>query len=115
MTAGREGEGQEVADTGERLCLVHARLGEDYLDLQEALDMCVIIPKMERLSVTGNSSVKDLNIAVLLTHFDYISPVFYYRGIALVAANRTHQAVKDFNMALKYRLDSMTRLLILPN
>ena len=102
---GEDGDVFSVADTGERLSQVQALLGEDYLDLQEALDMCVIIPKMERLAVTGNSSVKDLNIAVLLTHFDYISPVFYYRGVALVAANRTHQAVQDFNMALKYRLD----------
>ena len=83
--------------------IIQDKLDDEYLDIKKALDICIIIPKMEKVTVGPNSSVKDLNVAVLLTHFDLIGTVFYYRGIALMTANRIKQAIVDFTLAIKYR------------
>ena len=85
------------------LIIIQDKLDDEYLDIKKALDICIIIPKMEKVTVGPNSSVKDLNVAVLLTHFDLIGTVFYYRGIALMTANRIKQAIVDFTLAIKYR------------
>ncbi len=85
------------------LIIFQDKLDDEYLDIKKALDICIIIPKMEKVTVGPNSSVKDLNVAVLLTHFDVIGTVFYHRGIALMAANRIKQAIVDFTLAIKYR------------
>lgn len=107
---GVDGEVFGIEDIEERLRLIQDKLDDDYLDIKEVLDICIIIPKMEKVNVGANSAVKDLNVAVLLTHFDLIGTVFYYRGIALMGANRIKQAIEDFTLAIKYRGKSAIHL-----
>jgi len=107
---GVDGEVFGVEDLEERLTLIQDKLDDDYLDIKEALDICIIIPKMEKVTVGATSSVKDLNVAVLLTHLDLIGSVFYFRGVALMTATRIQQAIVDFKLAIKYRGKSSIHL-----
>ena len=68
-----------VQDVGERLSAVHKAAGEGELDLGRALDTCVHAEKIRELVVNEKSSLRELTIAVLMTHWDFIAPVFFYR------------------------------------
>ena len=68
-----------VQDFGERLSAVHKAAGEGELDLGRALDTCVHAEKIRELVVNEKSSLRELTIAVLMTHWDFIAPVFFYR------------------------------------
>ena len=64
--------------------------------------------------VNEKSSLRELTIAVLMTHWDYISPVFFFRksnltsskifkdprGNALMASKKWANAIEDFKTAL---------------
>ena len=68
-----------IEDVGERLVSIHSTLGDHNLNLETAQKQCVKVEKIEELVVNENSSVRDLNIAVLMTHWDYIAPVYFLR------------------------------------
>ena len=68
-----------IQDVGERLSAVHKAAGEGELDLARALDTCVHAEKIRELVVNEKSSLRELTIAVLMTHWDFIAPVFFYR------------------------------------
>ena len=81
------------------LSAVHKAAGESELDLCTALDTCVHAEKIRELVVNEKSSLRltkknipktimvvneksslrELTIAVLMTHWDYIAPVFFFR------------------------------------
>ena len=63
--------------------------------------------------VNEKSSIRELTIAVLMTHWDYIAPVFFFRypnlppskdknprGNALMASKKWANAIEDFKTAL---------------
>ena len=58
---------------------VHKAAGEGELDLARTLDTCVHAEKIKELVVNEKSSLRELTIAVLMTHWDFIAPVFFYR------------------------------------
>jgi len=89
-----------IQDVGERLSAVHKAAGEGELDLARALDTCVHAEKIRELVVNEKSSLRELTIAVLMTHWDFIAPVFFYRGNALMASKKWANAVEDFKMCL---------------
>ena len=66
-------------DVGGRLSAIHNKLGVHLLNLETALKQCVKVEKIKELVVNENSLVRDLNIAVLMTHSDYIAPVYLHR------------------------------------
>ena len=68
-----------IQDVGERLGGVQKALGETELYLARALDTCVHAEKIRELVVNEKSSLRELTIAVLMTHWDFIAPVFFYR------------------------------------
>ena len=68
-----------IEDMGERLTSIHNKLGEHYLNIETAQKQCVKRDKIEELVVNEHSSVRDLNIAVLMTHKDFIAPVYFLR------------------------------------
>ena len=69
----------DIQDVGERLAAVHKAVGESELDLARSLDTCVHAEKIRELVVNEKSSLRELTIAVLMTHWDFIAPVFFYR------------------------------------
>ena len=78
---GYQGEVFGEAEVGPRLAAIHSKLGGDQLNIEttQARLQCLKIPKVEELVVNENSNMRDLNIAVLMTHWDYIGPVYYHR------------------------------------
>ena len=68
-------------DAAHILADVHNKVGDDNLNIETAQKKlgCLKINKVEELVVNENSSLRDLNIAVLMTHWDYISMVYYHR------------------------------------
>ena len=52
------------------------------------------------LVVNEKSSLRELTIAILMTHWDFIAPVFFYRGNALMASKKWANAVDDLKMCL---------------
>ena len=69
----------EIEDIGEKLVSIHSKLGAHNLNLETAQKQCVKVEKIEELVVNENSSVRDLNIAILMTHCDYIASVYFLR------------------------------------
>ena len=69
----------DMEDVEEKISSVHSMLGADYLNLDTAMKKCVKVEKIQELVVNENSSVRDLNIAVLMTHWDYIASVYFLR------------------------------------
>eukprot|EP00092_Neocalanus_flemingeri_P007710 GFUD01008326.1.p1 GENE.GFUD01008326.1~~GFUD01008326.1.p1 ORF type:complete len:633 (+),score=153.13 GFUD01008326.1:157-2055(+) len=92
----------EIEDIGDRLASIHNKLGAHNLNLETAQKDCVKVEKIQELVVNENSSVRDLNIAVLMTHWDYIASVYFLRGNALMTAKRWVNAINDFNMAIDH-------------
>ena len=70
-----------ISDLGERLSSIHSRLGKEELNLETAQTKleCLKINKIQELVVNEKSNMRDLNIAVLMTHWDYIAPVYFHR------------------------------------
>ena len=70
-----------VEDVGARLSEIHDKVGGELLSIKTAQSKlgCLKIPKVEELVVNENTSLRDLNIAVLMTHWDYIAPVYFHR------------------------------------
>jgi len=93
----------DMEDVEEKISSVHSMLGADYLNLDTAMKKCVKVEKIQELVVNENSSVRDLNIAVLMTHWDYIASVYFLRGNALMIAKRWTNAINDFNMAIHHK------------
>jgi len=89
-----------IEDLGERLASLNNKLGEHHLSIEKALKQCVKVEKIQELVVNEHSLVRDLNIAVLMTHWDFIGPVYFHRGNALMGAKRWTNAINDFNMAI---------------
>ena len=73
-----------IEDVGERLISIHSKLGAHNLNLEAAQKQCVKVQKIQELVVNEHSTVRDLNIAVLMTHWDYIAPVYFLRYITCV-------------------------------
>ena len=73
-----------IEDVGERLVSIHSKLGAHNLNLEAAQKQCVKVEKIQELVVNEHSTVRDLNIAVLMTHWDYIAPVYFLRYITYV-------------------------------
>ena len=73
-----------IDDVGERLVSIHSKLGAHNLNLEAAQKQCVKVQKIQELVVNEHSTVRDLNIAVLMTHWDYIAPVYFLRYITCV-------------------------------
>ena len=69
----------EIEDIGEKLVSIHSKLGAHNLNLETAQKQCVKVEKIEELVVNEHSSVRDLNIAILMTHCDYIASVYFLR------------------------------------
>jgi len=93
----------DIEDIGERLVSIHNKLGGHYLNIETAQKQCVKRDKIEDLVVNEHSSVRDLNIAVLMTHKDFIAPVYFLRGNALMNAKRWTNAINDYNMAIHHK------------
>jgi len=91
-------------DQGALLSKLHKEINKDTLDVRTAQKKlgCLKINKVEELVVNEKSSMRDLNIAVLMTHWDYIAPVYFHRGVALMAVKRWQNAINDFEMALHH-------------
>lgn len=87
-------------DAGSRLAAIHSAAGETELDLGQSLDTCVHVEKLRELVVNQKSSLRELTIAVLMTHWDFIAPVFFFRGNALMASKKWSNAIDDFQMCL---------------
>ena len=68
-----------IEDLGERLSSLNNKLGEHHLSIDKALKQCVKVEKIQELVVNEHSLVRDLNIAVLMTHWDFIGPVYFHR------------------------------------
>ena len=71
----------EGDDIGSKLAKINNRLSYDKLNIESAQAKlkCLKIAKVEELVVNENSNMRDLNIAVLMTHWDYIGPVYFHR------------------------------------
>ena len=78
---GYQGEVMSMSNLAERLSLIHKRLGSEELSLEEAQTRlgCLKISKIKELVVNEKTNMRDLNIAVLMTDWDYIAPVYYHR------------------------------------
>ena len=72
-------------NVGKLLDDVQCALEHTYLDLSEAGDLCNKIIKLKKCDSNEHTPLKDLNIALLLTHADYLGPIFYHRAMALNA------------------------------
>ena len=70
-----------LSDLGERIAAIHKRLDSQELSLAGAQSKlgCLKIDKVTELVVNEKTNMRDLNIAVLMTHWDYIAPVYYHR------------------------------------
>ena len=70
--------GNDVADI---LANIHNKLSDEKLNLETARTKlgCLKISKVQELVVNENTSMRDLNIGVLMTHWDYISMVYFHR------------------------------------
>ena len=68
-------------DHGALLAAVHNKTSPDLLNIQTVQTKlkCLKIQKVEELVVNETSNMRDLNIAVLMTHWDHIAPVYYHR------------------------------------
>ena len=84
---------------------IHSKLGAHYLNIEAAQKQCVKREKIEELVVNEHSSVRVLNIAVLMTHKDYITPVYFLRSgnIALMTVKIWTDAINDYNMAIHHK------------
>ena len=78
---GYQGEVMSMSNVAERLSLIHKRLGSEELSLEGAQTRlgCLKISKIKELVVNEKTNMRDLNIAVLMTDWDYIAPVYYHR------------------------------------
>ena len=95
----------DIEDVGEHLACIHSKLGAHYLNIEAAQKQCVKREKIEELVVNEYSSVRVLNIAVLMTHKDYIPPVYFLRSgnIALMTVKIWTDAINDYNMAIHHK------------
>jgi len=91
-----------IKDIGSRLAAVHSAARDTELDLARALDTRVHVEKIRELVVNEKSKLRELTIAVLMTHWDFIAPVFFLRGNALMAAKKWSNAIDDFEMCLHH-------------
>ena len=68
-------------DTAEILSNIHNKLSGEKLNLETARSRlgCLKIAKVQELVVNENTSMRDLNIGVLMTHWDHISMVYFHR------------------------------------
>jgi len=89
-------------DLQQRLSGVHNKVSQTVLDLDRVRKLVQKVKKIEDLIVNENSGVRELNIAVLMTHWDHIAPVYFLRGNALMASKRWFNAIEDFKMSLHH-------------
>ena len=70
--------GQSLA---ERLNTIHTKVPREEFQLETAQSrlQCLKINKIQDVVVSEKTNMRDLNIAVLMTHWDYIAPVYYHR------------------------------------
>ena len=70
-----------VQSLAERLNTIHTKVPSEELQLETAQTrlQCLKINKIEELVVNEKTNMRDLNIAVLMTHWDYIAPVYFHR------------------------------------
>ena len=70
-----------VQNLGERLNTIHTKVPREEFQLETAQSrlQCLKINKIEELGVNEKTNMRDLNIAVLMTHWDYIAPVYFHR------------------------------------
>ena len=66
----------------ERLNTIHTKVPVEEFHLETAQDrlQCLKINKIQELVVSEKTNMRDLNIAVLMTHWDYIAPVYFHRS-----------------------------------
>ena len=78
---GYHGDVFSVEDVGQRLSDIHSQVDREQLNIRTAQAKlgCLKISKVEELVVNENSSLRDLNIAVLMTNWEYIAPIFFHR------------------------------------
>ena len=100
---GSNNEMFEEKDVEKLLSDVQSKLEHTYLDLVDAQDMCTNIIKLKKCDSNEHTSLKDLNIALLLTHEDYLAPIFYHRAMALFAWGKYKEAAVDFEQALVFK------------
>ena len=93
----------EEKDVGKLLSDVQSELEHTYLDLSDAQDMCTNIIKLKKCDSNEHTSLKDLNIALLLTHETFLAPIFYHRAMALFAWGKYKEAATDFEQALVFQ------------
>ena len=90
-------------DVGKLLDGVQSALDHTFLDLSEAGDLFTKIIKLKKCDSNEHTPLKDLNIALLLTHADYLGPIFYHRAMALNAWGKYKEAAVDFEQALVFQ------------
>ena len=80
---GYEGDVLQISHLAERLSTIHTRLGCEELSLAGAQSRlgCLKISKIKELVVNEKTNMRDLNIAVLMTDWGHIAPVYYHRYI----------------------------------
>ena len=66
----------------ERLNTIHTKVPSQELQLEAAQSrlQCLKINKIQEVVVSEKTNMRDLNIAVLMTHWDYIAPVYFHRS-----------------------------------
>ena len=71
----------DVQNLAERLHTIHNKVPREEFQLEtaQARLQCLKINKIQELVVNEKTNMRDLNIAVLMTHWDYIAPVYFHR------------------------------------
>ena len=72
----------DVQNLAERLHTIHNKVPREEFQLEtaQARLQCLKINKIQELVVNEKTNMRDLNIAVLMTHWDYIAPVYFHRS-----------------------------------
>ena len=70
-----------VHSLAERLNTIQAKVPREEFQLETAQSrlQCLKINKIQDVVVSEKTNMRDLNIAVLMTDWDYIAPVYFHR------------------------------------
>ena len=90
-------------NVGKMLVTVQSELEHTYLDLSDAADLSTDNIKLKKCNSNEHTALKDLNKALLLTHADYLGPIYYHRGMTLTAWGKYEEATVDFEQALVFQ------------
>ena len=93
----------EEKEVSKLLQKIQTELEHTYLDLADASDLCTNIIKLKKCDSNEHTPLKDLNIALLLTHSDFLGPIYYHRAMALYSWGRYKDASVDFEQALAHQ------------